>query len=263
MVFLFICERDKVDMYSAYRKKTFLVILFMMSVIGLCLSGAAYYGRQWLISTYPADNGQAFLTELVPHAIAVLTQNGFYQWVLPGVVVFFILVGLIVLTGVAVFVSGAEGKDQSVVDDKPAGKPGKKDFIDHKIEQERKRRLFLHTLSVLQREGRLLDFFDEDLSAYDDSKIGAVVRSIQEDCKKAVKKYIDPKPVVQGEEGDSITIEDGFDIDTINLVGNVSGQPPFQGVIKHPGWRAGKKDVPKLSDIQDPGIMTPAEIEIQ
>jgi hypothetical protein len=139
----------------------------------------------------------------------------------------------------------------------------KKDFLDQKIQQERKRRLFLHSLSVLQREGRLLDFFDEDLSLYEDEQIGAAVRSIQEDCKKAIKKYIDPKPVIEAEEGDPVTIKPGFDIDAIKLVGNVAGEPPFEGILKHRGWKAGKKEVPRLSDIQDSGIMIPAEVEIQ
>ena len=142
-------------------------------------------------------------------------------------------------------------------------KKKKKDFLDQKIEQERKRRLFLHTLSVLQREGRLLDFFAEDLNQYEDDQIGAAARSIQDDCKKAVKKYINPVPVIDKEEGDTVTIEPGFDMDAVALVGNVTGEPPFEGVLRHPGWKAAKKELPKLSDIQDPGIMVPAEVEIQ
>jgi len=122
--------------------------------------------------------------------------------------------------------------------------------------------LFLHSLSVLQREGRLLDFFDEDLGRYEDAQIGAAVRSIQEDCKRAVKKYIDPRPVVDSDEGQPITIPAGFDMDAITLVGHVTGDPPFEGIVKHPGWKAGKKEIPKLSDIQDPTIITPAEIQI-
>ncbi|MCK5696183.1 MAG: DUF2760 domain-containing protein, partial [Desulfobacula sp.] len=139
----------------------------------------------------------------------------------------------------------------------------KKDFVDQKIEQDRKRRLFLHSLSVLQRDGRLLDFFDEDLSLYEDDQIGAAVRSVQEDCKKTIKQYIDLKPVMEKEEGEMVTIEPGFDIDSIKLVGNVSGEPPFEGILKHRGWKAGKKEIPKLSDIQDVAIITPAEVEIQ
>ncbi len=118
-------------------------------------------------------------------------------------------------------------------------------------------------MSVLQREGRLLDFFDEDLNEYDDEQIGMAVRSIHEDCKKSIKKYIDLKPVIDKKEDDNIVIEPGFDMDSIKLVGNVSGEPPFQGIVRHPGWKAGKKEVPQLSDVQDSSIISPAEVEIQ
>ncbi len=250
-------------MFKQFQKKSFWIIIFIMSITGLSASIGLYYGRQWLTATYPEDLGKSFVIGKVSEWMAFLGQDSSYQWVLPGILISFILFGILLWGSVSVGVANLFKRNEEKVQSPQSGKVGKKDFVDQKIEQERKRRLFLHTLSVLQREGRLLDFFDEDLSRYEDGQIGAAVRSIQEDCKRAIKKYIDPKPVVQGEEGDAITIEAGFDIDAINLVGNVSGQPPFNGVIKHPGWKAGKKDVPKLSDIQDSGIMTPAEIEIQ
>jgi hypothetical protein len=137
-----------------------------------------------------------------------------------------------------------------------------KDAAEQRMEQERKRRLFLHFLSVLQREGRLLDFFAEDLSAYDDEQIGAAVRSIHEDCRKAVDKYLAPKPVLDREEGDEVEVPAGFDPDSITLTGKVTGSPPFRGTLKHRGWKAGRKEVPRLADVLDSGIITPAEVEI-
>ncbi|MDM8538299.1 DUF2760 domain-containing protein, partial [Desulfobacterales bacterium HSG17] len=107
------------------------------------------------------------------------------------------------------------------------------------------------------------DFFDEDLSLYEDEQIGAAVRSVQDDCKKTIKKYFNLKTVVDKEEGESIKVEPDFDIDSIKLIGNVTGEPPFEGVVKHRGWKAGKKEIPKLSDIHDSTIIIPAEIEIQ
>lgn len=70
------------------------------------------------------------------------------------------------------------------------------------------------------------------------------MRSIQADCKQAVKKYIDPRPVVNVNEGDTFTVESGFDMNAITLVGNVTGEPPFEGIVRHPGWKAGKKKSP-------------------
>ena len=41
----------------------------------------------------------------------------------------------------------------------------------------------LRLLSILQRDGRLIDFLDEDISAYADDQIGAAVRNIHKDLK--------------------------------------------------------------------------------
>ncbi|MBC2704173.1 DUF2760 domain-containing protein [Desulfobacula sp.] len=183
--------------------------------------------------------------------ILELISNNFYLWVVPAAAVGLLLFGWVL------WLVLRSSKSKTV-----AEVHVKKDFVDQKIERDRKTRLFLHSLSVLQRDGRLLDFFDEDLSLYDDEQIGAAVRSIHEDCKKTIKKYIDPKPVIDNEEGEMVTIEPGFDIDSIKLVGNISGEPPFEGVLKHRGWKAGKKEIPKLSDIQDAAIIIPAEVEI-
>ena len=63
-------------------------------------------------------------------------------------------------------------------------------------------------------------------------------------------------------EGESITIPEGFDPKTIKLTGNVSGNPPFKGVLQHKGWRISRIELPTLSGAQDPKIVAPAEVEI-
>jgi len=252
------------EISKTYREKSFWIITLIMALLaaGGCV-GLYFLGNFW-VPLLKSPEGQAALVEKIPEWIAFLALvfDNFYMWVIPVLGGVFLVFGWGVwgLLSLSIF-SGCNPVDTTSAKVSEA-KPQRKDFIDLKVEQERKRRLYLHSLSVLQREGRLLDFFGEDLSLYEDDKIGAAVRSIQEDCKRAIKKYIDPKPVMEGEEGDSVTIEPGFDMDAITLVGNVSGEPPFQGILKHRGWKAGKKDVPKLSDIQNPDIMTPAEIEI-
>ncbi len=251
------------EISKTYRKKSFWVITLIMILLAAVVSAGIYFGSNWLVSTFLSEEGQKGIIQKIPEGIALLTLvlEKFYLWTLPAVMGAFLLFGWLVWL-VLNFSMSSVFKLRDAPNTGGESKPKKRDFLDQKIEQERKRRLFLHSLSVLQRDGRLLDFFDEDLSLYEDDQIGAAVRSIQEDCKKAIKKYIDPKPVIEAEEGESVTIEPGFDIDAITLVGNVSGEPPFQGILKHRGWKAGKKDVPKLSDIQNPDIMTPAEIEI-
>ena len=129
----------------------------------------------------------------------------------------------------------------------------------HKHDQ----RLFVHLFSVLQREGRLMDFLQEDLSLYEDGQIGAAVRSIHENCKKAVTRYLSPEPVMKHAEGETVEIDAGFDPHAVKLVGNVVGQPPFSGILRHRGWQLRSVSLPKLSEAENPNLIAPAEVEIQ
>jgi hypothetical protein len=253
------------EISKIYRKKSFWVISLIMVMVAAGVSTGIYLGGNSLMSAFSSDEGQKILLEKIPEGIALMTLvlNNFYLWVIPISTGIFLLFGLTIWLVLGFSMSKSFKQFDKLNIQGQESRSKKKDFLDQKIQQERKRRLFLHSLSVLQREGRLLDFFDEDLSLYEDEQIGAAVRSIQEDCNKASKKYIDPKPVIEAEEGDPVTIKPGFDIDAIKLVGNVAGEPPFEGILKHRGWKAGKKEVPRLSDIQDSGIMIPAEVEIQ
>lgn len=128
--------------------------------------------------------------------------------------------------------------------------------------RELNQRFYLHLFGVLQREGRLMDFFSEDLSQYQDDQIGAAVRSIQEDCKKTIDKYLAPQPVLEQDEGEQMTVAEGFDPNELKLTGNVTGKPPFTAVIRHRGWRAGKLELPTLSGRRKSDLITPAEVEV-
>jgi hypothetical protein len=119
----------------------------------------------------------------------------------------------------------------------------------------------LRLLAALQEEGRLVDFFTEDLNAYSDEQIGAATRGIHASCRKALRAAITVEPVMPGEEGTTVTIPAGFDPAAIRLVGAVSGTPPFTGVLKHAGWRATAVNLPKRSG-HDPQVIAPAEVEI-
>jgi hypothetical protein len=127
---------------------------------------------------------------------------------------------------------------------------------------EMNQRVFLHLVAVLQKEGRLLDFFSENLTQYNDDQIGAAVRSIHENCKKTLDKYLMPQAVLEQSEGAEISVTPDFDPNALKLIGNVTGQPPFKGIVRHRGWRALKIDIPMFSGQRDPRIIAPAEIEI-
>ncbi|MBC2713315.1 MAG: DUF2760 domain-containing protein [Desulfosarcina sp.] len=129
--------------------------------------------------------------------------------------------------------------------------------------KNQEKRLFIHLFAVLQRQGRLMDFLQEDLSLYEDDQIGAAVRSIHENCRKTVDRYLSPKPVMKQAEGETVEIAAGFDQHAVKLVGNVVGQPPFTGILRHRGWQLRSISLPKLSDTENPNIIAPAEVEIQ
>ena len=118
-------------------------------------------------------------------------------------------------------------------------------------------------LSILQREGRLIDFLQEDLSLYEDAQIGAAVRNIHQGCKSALSEYVDLKPIFDQAEGSDVTVPPGFDSRSIRLTGNVAGNPPFKGVIRHRGWRIAKIELPQpVSEQKKDWIVAPAEVEV-
>ncbi len=252
------------DDSKLYSKKSFGIITLFVLLVSAGINIGLYFGINRLLIHFSKDTGNQIAGESISWAVnnSELIFHNFYVWMVPAITGAFLLCGWLLWIVLKLSMGKAPGQGELQTSDRSSKEKTKKDFVDQKIEQDRKRRLFLHSLSILQRDGRLLDFFDEDLSLYDDEQIGAAVRSIQEDCKKTIKKYIDAKPVLEAEEGEIVRIEPGFDIDAIKLVGNVSGEPPFEGVLKHRGWKAGKKEIPKLSDIQDSGIIIPAEVEI-
>jgi len=124
----------------------------------------------------------------------------------------------------------------------------------------------LQVLALLQQQGRFIDFLEEDLGSYEDAQIGAAVRSIHEGCKKALHEHLELKPVFeQEEEGAQVTVKQGFDSSAIRLTGNVSGDPPFRGVLRHRGWRVVKADFPQPVSGRDKPvrILAPAEVEME
>jgi len=121
----------------------------------------------------------------------------------------------------------------------------------------------LALLALLQREGRLVDFLQETLDDYDDEAIGAAVRDIHRGCSKVMRDHFTLEAVMPGEEEDAVTVQEGFDPGEIKLVGDIKGEPPFKGVLKHHGWRVTSTNLPKLGGDVDRRILAPAQVEVQ
>ena len=85
---------------------------------------------------------------------------------------------------------------------------------------------------MLQRDGRLVDFLEEEIDGYSDAQVGAAVRDIHRGCRKSLHDYLTISPVIEAAEEERVTIPADFDPAAIRLVGNVTGSPPFQGVLE-------------------------------
>jgi hypothetical protein len=121
----------------------------------------------------------------------------------------------------------------------------------------------IQMLAILQRQGRLIDFLQEDLSLYDDAQIGAAVRNIHAGCKQALEDHVELKPVFDENEGSTVTVPPGFDAAATRLTGNVVGDPPFQGHLRHRGWRVVHVELPQLTGLRGKDwILAPAEVEV-
>jgi hypothetical protein len=119
----------------------------------------------------------------------------------------------------------------------------------------------LRLLATLQEEGRLVDFLMEDIGPYSDAQIGAATRGIHEQCAKTLKELVGLEPVLAGREDDAVSVPAGFDPAHVRLVGNVHGEPPFAGTLRHPGWRVTRVRVPERTGL-DAKVIAPAEVEI-
>ncbi|CDI01001.1 conserved hypothetical protein [Candidatus Competibacter denitrificans Run_A_D11] len=120
----------------------------------------------------------------------------------------------------------------------------------------------LQFLTLLQQEGRFVDFLEENVTAYSDAEIGGAARVVHEGCRKALRDYLQIEPIRPEAEGARLTLAAGFDPATVRLTGNVVGQPPFTGTLMHRGWRVAQITLPKLAEGHDVRILAPAEVEL-
>jgi hypothetical protein len=121
----------------------------------------------------------------------------------------------------------------------------------------------LTLLATLQREGRLVDFLNEDLTGYSDDQVGAAVREIHRDCAAAVRRIFAIQPIVQESEGKPIDVPAGFDAARFRLTGKVTGSGPYRGQLRHHGWEATRCDLPAYTGSAEAcTTLAAAEIEV-
>jgi hypothetical protein len=119
----------------------------------------------------------------------------------------------------------------------------------------------IQLLSLFQREGRFIDFLNEDIDSYGDAQVGAAVRDIHRGCRKVLVEHVELMPIIKQEEESRVEVPAGFDPAVIRLTGNVHGEPPFHGTLKHHGWIVQKIQLPEaLGGTQR--VVATADVEV-
>jgi Domain of unknown function (DUF2760) len=119
-------------------------------------------------------------------------------------------------------------------------------------------------LTMLQEKGRLVDFVMDDIHAYNDAQVGAAARVVHAGCKAVLQEHFRIRPVRQESEGSSVQVPAGYPADEYRLLGSISGQAPFSGVLIHRGWKTDEVKLPRIvrsSAARLPAI-APAEVEL-
>lgn len=121
----------------------------------------------------------------------------------------------------------------------------------------------LTLLAVLQREARLVDFLKEEIAPYSNEQVGAAVRDVHRDAAAVLERLFALKPVMTESEGASVQVPSGADAARVRLVGNVAGQPPYRGNLRHAGWEATRVQLPEWSGADASArVVAPAEVEV-
>lgn len=120
----------------------------------------------------------------------------------------------------------------------------------------------LQLLSLFQREGRLVDFLEQDITSFSDEDVGAAARLVHQGCREALRRLTTVKPVRPENEGANVTLEAGFAAGEVKLIGDVKGTPPYRGTLRHRGWRAAGLHLPERIPGHDDSILAPAEVEL-
>ncbi|MGM0418165.1 MAG: DUF2760 domain-containing protein [Thermodesulfobacteriota bacterium] len=250
---------NKKQIYIKSLSKKIFWIQFIFSIIFFgAISGVLYYFAGFAYNMISGVNVSKIYPPEYQNFLSLLLnfKDPFYIFILPvtaGSVFIFTFITWLILRSSA-------KKTISLI---PASRDAAPDTNDTKKDPELEKRKFLHILSVLQEDGRFLDFLSEDLSDYDDQDIGAAVRSIHKGCNDGLKKYVELKPLLEEEEESLIEVPKNFNPDKYKLTGKVVGNPPFKGTIRHRGWRASNINMPELKKTDNAELLVPAEVEVE
>lgn len=120
----------------------------------------------------------------------------------------------------------------------------------------------LQMLALLQKEGRLIDFINEDVTPFSDEQVAAAARVVHQGVKKALAEHVTFTPISPVAEGEAIALQADYKRSEYQLVGNVTGQAPFNGTVIHKGWKVSEMTLPAVVEGTDLNVVAAAEVEL-
>jgi hypothetical protein len=120
----------------------------------------------------------------------------------------------------------------------------------------------IELLATLQREGRLIDFLQEDIATYSDAQIGAAVRDIHRDCQLTIDRLFGLEPLRSESENSVIELPADKDPGLWKLTGQVDSHAS-KGTLCHHGWKITRHELPAWQG-RDTSVwvIAPAEVEL-
>lgn len=121
----------------------------------------------------------------------------------------------------------------------------------------------LKLLGMLQQEGRILDFFMEDITPYSDDQVGGAVRDVHEKTRAVLVRHFAPVPVIDAVEGTPVSASDPLAAKA-RYIGNLPATgKPKGGLLRHKGWKATTASMPKPGPKEDLMLLATPEIEVE
>ena len=118
-------------------------------------------------------------------------------------------------------------------------------------------------LSLFQKQGRLVDFLQQDITTFSNAEIGEAARVVHDGCAKILVDYFTMEAIRTEEEGVLVNVEADYNLSEITLTGNLRGSAPYRGELLHHGWKISDQHPPEQLDPKSRFIVQPAEIEVR
>tara|TARA_R110002049_G_scaffold2750_2_gene21730 strand:+ start:607001 stop:607522 length:522 start_codon:yes stop_codon:yes gene_type:complete len=114
-------------------------------------------------------------------------------------------------------------------------------------------------LASLQREARLVDLIQENLTEFTDAQVGAAARPCLQQSAATLARFFDLKPVCDAADGSTVDV--GPDASPARYQWAGEGTATSGSLIHH-GWQATRVELPKYSgDVADAMIIAPAQVQ--